>query len=125
MKFPAECRQLEVREGVILANPARVLVLAEIFRDHVVRSYGLRLSNEEREKKTHELYEYITSERFHQHLDSIEKQTDKLLDIDVTEERAHRKVWETRGGVVKSLQKTHGNLRADVARIIGTSDLAE
>jgi hypothetical protein len=125
MKFPAECRQLEIRDGVILANPARVSVLAEIFRDHVVRSYGLRLSNEEREKKTHELYTYITSERFHQHMDSIEKQTDKLLDIDVAEEKAHRKVWETRGGFLKSLQKAHGNLRADVARIIGTTDSVE
>jgi hypothetical protein len=63
MKFPADCRQLEIRDGAILANPARVLVLAEILRDHVVRSYGLRQSNEEREKKTHELYAYITSER--------------------------------------------------------------
>ena len=125
MKFPKDCRQLEVRDGVILANPARVLVVAEILRDQVVRSYGLRLSNEEREKKTHELYAYITSERFHQHMDSIEKQTDKLLDIDVAEEKAHRKVWETRGGILKSLQKAHGNLRADVARIIGTSDAVE
>lgn len=125
MKFPADCRQLEVRDGVVLANPARVLVLAEILRDQVVRSYGLRLSNQEREKKTHELYAYIMSERFTQHMDSFEKQTDKLLDIEVAEEKAHRKVWETRGGVLKSLQKAHGNLRADVARIIGTSDVAE
>lgn len=125
MKFPAECRQLEIRDGVILANPARVLILADILRDHVVRCYRLRLSNEEREKKTNELYGYITSERYQQHMDSIEKQTDKLLDIDVAEEKAHRKVWETRGSAVKSLQKAHANLRADVARIIGATDSAE
>lgn len=125
MKFPAECRQLEVREGVILANPARVLVLAEILRDHVVRTSVLRLSNEERGKKTTELYTYITSERFRQHMDAIEDQTGKLLDIDVAEERAHKKVWETRGGVVKALQRTHGKLSADVARIIGTSGAAQ
>ena len=100
-------------------------MFAEILRDHVVRSYCLRLSNEEREKKTGELYAYITSERFRQHMDSIETQTDKLLDIEVAEEKAHRKVWETRGGILKTLQKAHGNLRADVARIIGTSDAAE
>jgi hypothetical protein len=125
MKFPADCRQLEVRDGVILANPARILVLGEILRDHIVRSYGLRLSNEEREKKTHELYAYIMSERFTQLVDAIEKKADKLLDIDVAEERAHRKVWETRGGLLKALQKVHANLRADVARIVGTSDAVE
>jgi hypothetical protein len=125
MKFPADCRQLEVRDGVILANPARVLVVAEILRDAIVDSYRQRLSNEDRKKKTDELYAYITSERFHQRMDSIERQTDKLLEIDVAEQKAHRKVWETRGGALKSLQKAHGNIRADVARIIGTSDAAE
>jgi hypothetical protein len=122
LKFPADERQLAVRDGVILANPARVAVIAEILRDDIVRSHGLRLSGQDREKKKGELYAYITGERFRQHVDSIETQTDKLLDVDVAEERAHRKVWETRGGLLKSLQKVHGNLRADVARILGTRD---
>lgn len=100
-------------------------VLAELLRDGIVRSHGLRLSNQEREKKTAELYAYITSEQFRQRLDSIENQTEKLLDIEVAEEKAHRKVWETRGRVLKIIQKAHGNLRADVARIIGTRDAAE
>ncbi|QOZ07505.1 hypothetical protein XH96_08180 [Bradyrhizobium sp. CCBAU 51765] len=116
LKFPAEERQLAVRDGVVLANPARVAVIAEILRDDIVRSHGLRLSGQEREKKKGELYAYITGERFRQHMTSIEAQTDKLLDVDVAEEKAHRKVWETRGGLLKSLQKAHGNLRADVAR---------
>lgn len=124
LKFPADTRQLEVRDGVILANPARVSVLAEILRDDIVRAFGLRLSNEERESKKGELYAYIMSERFRQQMDSIETQTDRLLDIDVAEQKAHRKLWETRGGIVKTLQKAHGNLRADVARIIGTYDVA-
>ena len=69
LKFPAETRQLDVRDGVILANPARVTVIAEILRDDIVRSHCLRLSNHEREKKKGELYAYITGERFRQHLD--------------------------------------------------------
>jgi hypothetical protein len=125
LKFPADARQLDIREGVILANPARVTVIAEILRDDIVRAHCLRLSNQEREKKKDELYAYITGERFRQHLDGIESQTNKLLDIDVAEEKAHRKVWEARGTVVKTLRKTEGNLRADVARIIGTRDAAE
>lgn len=125
LKFPAETRQLEIRDGAILANPARVAVIAEILRDSIVRSHCLRLSNQEREKKKGELYAYITGERFRQHLDSIESHTDRPLDIDVAEEKAHRKVWETRGTVVKTLRKAEGNLRADVARIIGTRDAAE
>ena len=122
LKFPADMKQLGVRDGVILANPARVIAVAEILREHVVYTHGLRLSNKEREKKTYELYAYITSERFNQHLDLIEGQTDKLLKIDVDEERAHRLVWEKRGSALKTLQKAEGNLRKDVGRIIGQTD---
>jgi hypothetical protein len=125
LKFPAGAKQLEVRDGVILANPARVITVAEILREHIVQTHGLRISNQERDKKKCELYAYITSERFRQHLDSIESQTDKLLDIDVTEQKAHRAVWEKRGGILKNLQRAHGNLRADVGRIIGTRDPTE
>lgn len=126
LKFPADStKHLAVRDGVILANPARVTVVAQILRDHIVNSHGLRLSQQERVKKQGELYAYITSERFQQHVDSIESQTDKLLEIDVAEQKAHRTVWERRGGLVMALQKAHGNLRADVARIIGTANAAE
>jgi hypothetical protein len=122
LKFPADGpKNLCLRDGVILANPARVTVIAQLLRDHIVSTYGLRLSQQEREKKQGELYAYIMGERFQQHLNSIESHTDKLLEIDVAEQKAHRGVWERRGGVVMSLQKAHGNLRADVARIIGTS----
>jgi hypothetical protein len=125
LKFPADARQLDVRDGVILANPARVAVIAGILRDFVVRAYSLRLSSQERETKKGELYAYITGERFRQQMDSIETQTGKLLDVDVAEEKAHHKVWETRGSLLKSLQKSHGNLCADVARIIGTRDVEQ
>jgi hypothetical protein len=125
LKFPTDAKQLDLRDGVILANPARVTAVALLLRDHIVQTHGLRLSNQEREKKKGELYAYITSERFEQHLDSIESQTDKLLEIEVAEQKAHRAMWERRGSVVKTLQKAHGNLRADVGRIIGTSGSAE
>ena len=122
LKFPADCRQLDVREGVILANPARIAALADMLREHIVRTHALKLSSKEREKKIGALYAYITSDRFEQLLDAIEGQTEKVLLLDAEEEKAHRKVWATRGGLLKSVQKAEGNLRADVARIIGTRD---
>lgn len=41
LKFPADTRQIAIRDGVILANPARVAVIAEILRDDIVRAHGL------------------------------------------------------------------------------------
>jgi hypothetical protein len=100
-------------------------MVAKMLRDAIVQSHCLRLSNEQREKKQGELYAYIMGDRFRQHLDSFESQTDKLLDIEVAEEKAQRKVRETRGAILQGLRKTEGNLRADVGRIIGTHDTVE
>jgi hypothetical protein len=45
LKFPAGAKQLDSRDGVILACPARVIAVAEILREHIVQTSGLRLSN--------------------------------------------------------------------------------
>jgi len=59
--FPAGTRQVHLHEGVLVANPARVIVLVELMRKHIVRTYGLRVSNEAREQKMGKLYEFVTS----------------------------------------------------------------
>jgi hypothetical protein len=121
-KFPAGAHQLEVREGVIIANPARVLMMVEILRSHIVRTSSLRIAGKERDGKTAALYSYITSERFWQHLKSIDSSADKMLDIDAGEKKAHEAVWEKRGRLIKAAQRSYGNVRADIERIIGTAD---
>jgi hypothetical protein len=63
LKFPADARQLHVQDGVIIANPARVLALVQMLRRHIVQIHTLRLSNVERDSKTDALYEFIRSKR--------------------------------------------------------------
>jgi hypothetical protein len=91
--FPANVQQLAVKEGVIIANPARVLAIAEILRREIIRSHELQIVGQERGKKTEDLYSYITSPTFTQHLGSIQILTNKMRDLDAAEERAH-KSWE-------------------------------
>lgn len=121
-KFPADAHQLEVREGVIIANPARVQVLAGILRTYVIQSASLRISGKERDKKTVALYSYITSDRFWQHLESFDGYATKMLDVDVSEKKAHEAVWEKRGRLITGSQQVYGTIRADIQRIIGTAD---
>ncbi len=122
LKFPAGAHQLEVREGVIIANPARVLMIAEILRDHIIQTASLRIAGKERDGKTTALYSYITSPRFWQHLESFDSSMDKVLEIDAGEKKAHETVWERRGRLIRSAQKSYGNVRADIERIIGTAE---
>lgn len=121
-KFPSGAHQLEIRDGVIIANPARVVMVAEILRTHLIQCHSLRVSGKERDGKTAALYSYITSERFWQHLASLDSCSGKMLEIDVSEKKAHDKVWENRGRTIKQLQRAHGELRADIERIIGTAE---
>jgi hypothetical protein len=118
-KFPTGTKQLHVHDHVIIACPARVLAVAEIMREQIVQFHTLRVSNEAREEKTQQLYEFMTSPRAVQLFDSVNAQITKLEEIDVAEVNAHKVVWDRRGKAVKTLEKAHGNLRFEVQRIVG------
>src|SRR4029077_12537317 len=60
-KFPQGTSQLHLQDGVLLANPARVVLIATLLRQHLLLVHTLRLSGIERESKTAALYEYIIS----------------------------------------------------------------
>jgi hypothetical protein len=122
-RFPADSRQLHVIDHVIVACPARVVVLAKILRDHIMQTYQLRTSNEAREEKTAALYVFITSQRCLHLFDSVDSQITKLEEIDVAEHKAHTAVWERRGKAIKGIEKAHGDLRFEVNRIVGVTDL--
>jgi hypothetical protein len=124
-KYPDGEDQICMHEHVILACPARVPVLAELLREHIILTHKLRVSNEARDEKTAELYAFITSQRCRQLLDSIETLVKKLEEIDVVEQKAHRRVWINRGELLKSVLKANGDFRFEIDRIVGTAHAAE
>ncbi len=120
-KFPKDRSQVHSQDGVIVANPARVLAIVEILRDQLVRLHELRVSNEERGSKTVELYAFITSEHFKQLVEQVEAQAGKMLDLDTKEQEAHRRIWDQRGKLIRSVQKARSDLAFEIDRIIGTA----
>ena len=120
-KFPKDKAHVHNQDGVIVANPARVIALVEILRDQLVRMHELRVSNEERGSKTVELYAFITSESFKQLVEQVEAQAVKMLDLDAKEQEAHRRVWDQRGKLIRSVQKARSDLSFEIDRIIGTA----
>ena len=107
---------------MIVANPARVLAIVEILRDQLVRMHELRISNEERGHKTVALYAFITSEPFKQLVEQVEAQAGKMLDLDTKEQEAHRRIWDQRGKLIRSVQKARADLTFEIDRIIGTAE---
>lgn len=119
--FPAGAHQLHLQDGVIVANPARVIELVHLLRRHVLAVDALRLAGRARVEKAARLYEFITSDRCSQLFDEIDTLTDDLLAIDVKEVKAHEATWRHRGQLLKSVQRVRGSLVAEIEQITGTS----
>ena len=118
--FPAGQAQLYLQDGVIVANPARVLALAQMIRKHVVQQATLRLSDEARAENTMRLYDFITSDRCSVLLEQIGTVSDKLLDLDVKEHRAHTATWKQRGQLIREIQQARGTLVTEIDLVLTT-----
>jgi hypothetical protein len=120
-KLPRGTRQLELRDGVLLANPARVVVVASLIRQHLIQLHSLRVSNIECDKKTAALYEFIVSERCSSVLARIDERADYLLEEQQKEITWHKNNWNRQGDAIRAIQKAKADLEHQVSSIIGTS----
>ena len=118
--FPSGAKQLHLQEGVIVTNPARVVVLVNMLRKHLVQVHSLRVSNQARQQKTALLYDFINSERCVQLFNRIETLTSDILELDVKEVKSHEVTWKRRGELVRSVQRSHNEFSSEIDRIIGT-----
>ena len=125
LKFPAGASQLEVRDGVVIVNPARAVAIAGIIRKQMMQMHTLRLSKAERMKKMAALYDFIISERCVHLLGRIETDSDKLLDMQVAEVKAHESHWKKQGLLLRSIQKVKTELDIEINSIIGACDREE
>jgi hypothetical protein len=121
-KLPANARQVDVRHGVVIANPARALALVQMIRRHIVQVHTLRLSKMERAQKMAALYDFITSERCGHLLARIESHAEALLELQEKEMKAHQAHWKHEGTHLKSIQKVKAELETEIDCIIGTDN---
>jgi len=121
--FPAGAKQLCMRDGVIVCNPARVVVIVEMLRRQLVHTHTMRLSVEARAEKTAKLYDYMTSDHCAQLLDQIAQRAEDVLDLDVKEKKTHESTWKQRGELVRSIERAHLDLSSEIDRIIGGHSL--
>jgi hypothetical protein len=119
-KFPQGTWQLHFQDGILLANPARVVVLAGILRRHLLTLHTRRLSEIERENKTAALYKFITSERCRQQLARIDERAESLLGQQDKEIKWHKANWKRQGEAFRAIQKAKADLENDIDLIVGS-----
>jgi hypothetical protein len=122
-KFPAGTKQVEVRDSVIIVNPARAVAIAQIIRRQLVQVFVLRLSKSERSKKMAALFDYITSPRCQHLLERIDSHAEALQKLQEKEMKAHQAHWGQEGTLIRSIQKVKAELENEIDSIIGISEL--
>jgi hypothetical protein len=120
-KFPQGTRQLHLQDGVLLANPARVVLIATMIRQHLLQLYTQRVSDIERDSKTAALYDFIISERCLSLLARVDERAEDLLEQQNKEIRWHEINWKKQGEAIRAIQKAKAELQNQVHLIIGTS----
>lgn len=121
-KFPKKGQQVCKAQGVVLVHPGRVVVIADILREEVIRSFAQRVSDEDRSKKTAKLYDFITSEQFGNVLESLDGNVDQLLKIEEEDRRRHKKATDSREKLYLAQRRLHAKLQADIDRITGNGE---
>ena len=118
-KFPFGQKELCIESEIVVVHPSRAVFIAEILRSAMVRMHLACLSNEDRGRKTAQIYTYITSDSFLQRMSEASKLSEELLELEVDEKKAHDKMWKTRGTKVTRLKNTIRDVSADVSAIVG------
>jgi hypothetical protein len=117
--MPAGARQLHVQDNVIVADPARVVVLVHLLRKQIVDNFRLKLGAEARNEKADKLYSFILSPTCDDLFDRLLKLTRELQDLSAAEERSHRTTWAKRAELVLGVVDVHDTVTSTIANVIG------
>jgi hypothetical protein len=118
--FPRGKKEVYVDKetGIVVVSRARAVEISRLLRDAMIRMNSLRLSQTEKTTKREQLYKYISSEVFRQHLVEASRLSGEILDLDVEEKRAHEKIWQRRGKMATRMRNTVGQVETEISAIV-------
>ena len=120
--FPKDQHELCEQNGVLLVHPARVVPLVTILRRSLVKMHQAKLSTTERAQKKAKLYDFVTSEACRKKLAEPGRLAGALLQLDVEETAAHRRIWEKRGELERKIQTVMTDVVDEIDAIVDGAD---
>lgn len=120
--FPQGVKDLTIRDGVILAKPNQVVPVVDLLRRALVNDHLLNLSRADEGRKKDRLYQLITSDTYRQSFRFAEKLSCELQEIDTQEYAAHKKIWESRGTMLRKLDKVLAEVNGSILAILESPD---
>jgi len=116
--FPSREKELCILDDVVVVNPGRVTHMVRVLRDSMISVHRLGLSAGEKKEKTEKLYKFITSKAYGQLSKEASDLAEALLEVDVDEQKQHRKVWTKRGELTRRLQDTLEETGTQIGAIV-------
>jgi hypothetical protein len=118
--MPRDSQQLAlVDDGVVVALPARTLVVAHLLRQQIVATYRLRLSAKGRIQKTARVYALLTSDETAALWDRHAKQIEALITIEQADGKHQEKTRAQRLQRIETLRSiVHDQFLGEVNRLL-------
>jgi hypothetical protein len=107
---------------VIVANPARVLVLIHLLRRQIIENYRLKLTAEGRNEKGAKLLAYIGSAACADLFERVAKLTADLLDIEQSDAAWQENTRNKRTGLIHGVQTARDELVGAINRILAGTE---
>ena len=116
--FPGGEHQLTVRDGVIIAHPARATAVIHILRRAVIQCYMLKLTQEQRDAKADRLLTYLTSDKVTDRWERIGEATTELRNIEQADATWQEKTRVKRLVQVRAVEDARDELHGDIGCIL-------
>ncbi len=104
--FPRNLKSVAVVDDIVVVDPARVVVLAEILRRMVIVSYRSGAIAGSQAEKTVELFRFISSTEFVQAFDTLTEDVTTLEGLLTRERELHQRTWTDRGRLYQEVSNT-------------------
>ena len=107
-------------KGIIIIHPAGALVLIGILRQQLIEISRLKLSQEERNKATKLVLEYVQGATFKNSIENIIEDTKELYENMGKEVKEHIKIWNLRLNKYKNINLKANDIHSHVVQLLST-----
>jgi hypothetical protein len=116
--FPDKQKTFCIKEGIPVVGGRSAVALATIMRDGILRIAELGLAGGSREIKSHELFEYIVSDKFSTRFREIAEGVGCLRDRQQKERTWHENSWREEDKIHNRIQVRHREVEAEIRSIV-------
>jgi hypothetical protein len=117
--FPSKRNGLCVEKGIPIVEKCMAISLATVIREAIIEIARLKLSDDDRDERSQELFDYIVGDKFATRFRDIAESVTSLRNQQQKERTWHENVWEAESKTHARIDGCHRELGAQIRAIVG------